>query len=354
MATWPLQADCKAFYGDPTGTNGKASPKWQSANLVTIKPPWTLRYEGKAVRGIRVHKKCAESLARVLQAIWERVGQSQDEIDRIGMSVFGGSFNYRPKRGGSSLSMHAYGCAVDFDPDRNGFGDPTPEMDRRVIEEFEREGWEWGGHWSKPDGMHFQAARTRASPPRLSPAPVGRPVASTSTLGADEIRAIQQALRNLGYSEVGFVDGIWGSRTTGALAAFQAQEGLPTTGQPDSATRLRLISATPRPVSAEREALTAQDLRSASPPVAYAHDAKTWAGLAAFFSFLMTVLNGIIDFFGEAATKIAPMREFLSDVPPAVWFAAASGIAYATWRNSAKAEKASVDQIRSGETAGPV
>lgn len=44
-----------------------------------------------------------------------------------------------------------------------------------------------------------------------------------------EIHAIQQRLSDLGYHEVGLIDGKMGSRTRGALAAFQAHEGLPIT-----------------------------------------------------------------------------------------------------------------------------
>lgn len=163
MANWPLQRNCPAFYGDPRVNNAA----WQSANLVVVPTPWKLFFDGKPVSGIRIHRKAAPSLQKVLAAIWKRVGQSQAEIDRIGLSKFSGSYNLRSMTGSKALSMHAYGCAIDFDAANNGYGDTTPAMDRRVVEEFEREGWEWGGHWKTPDGMHFQAAWTRLSPPRL-------------------------------------------------------------------------------------------------------------------------------------------------------------------------------------------
>jgi len=171
MTEWPLQRDCDSFYGNPRGADGGASDRWEGISLVSVPCPWTLRYEGQPVRGIRVHRKCAASLTRVLDAIWQRLGRSQAEMDRVGMSIYGGSYNFRRMRGLGALSMHAYGCALDFDPAHNALGDPKPAMDRRVIAEFEREGWEWGGHWSRPDGMHFQAARTSLNPPRLAPAP---------------------------------------------------------------------------------------------------------------------------------------------------------------------------------------
>lgn len=171
MQTWPLQRECDTFYGNPRGTNGRANPGWEATNLILVPCPWKLSFAGQPVRGLRVHKKCAESMKRVLDAIWVRFGRSQAAIESARMHLYAGAYNYRLMRGGNSLSMHSYGCAVDFDPERNGLGDSTPAMDRRVIEEFEREGWEWGGHWSRCDGMHFQAARTQAVPKRLAKTP---------------------------------------------------------------------------------------------------------------------------------------------------------------------------------------
>lgn len=158
MTTWPVQSKCPQFYGDIQKISNQ---------LVLVKCPWVIRFNGNVVNGITIHKKCAASLERILKAIWLRLGEDQVEIDRIGMSKFSGSYNPRKIAGSNAWSMHAYGCAVDFDSANNWLGDTTPAMDRRVIEEFEREGWEWGGHWKKPDGMHFQAAWTRINPPRL-------------------------------------------------------------------------------------------------------------------------------------------------------------------------------------------
>lgn len=286
MTVWPLQKNCDAFYGNPRGAGNGASAKWEAENLVTVKCPWGLKYNGKAVAGIRIHRKAADSLTRVLNAIWERVGRSQTEVDRIGMSKYGGSYNFRAMRGGAALSMHSYGCALDFDPARNALGSKKMSMDMRVIEEFEREGWEWGGHWSRPDGMHFQAARTKAIPARLATsttAPAAKALTST------EIMRLQAQLKNLGYYEVGIPDGKLGDKTRSALLAFKADNGLELTVGVDNAVWVALAKAKPRPAPAGRAKATT------APSVA----AKTGTALK--------VVGGVAAVSGAADTALQPI-----------------------------------------------
>jgi hypothetical protein len=44
---------------------------------------------------------------------------TQQQMDEFGLNIFGGCYNYRLKRGGTTLSMHSWGAAFDFDPIRN-------------------------------------------------------------------------------------------------------------------------------------------------------------------------------------------------------------------------------------------
>lgn len=161
MNQWPTQSNRTAFYGNPSSRDpAKPSVIWESANLVRITPPFKMTYAGNPVSSIRIHKKCAASLQRVFNAIWEASGKSQAKCDEWGVSIFGGTYNYRLTRGGNKLSSHSWGCAIDLDPARNGFGDATPNFAKipQVLKAFAAEGWTWGGKWSKPDGMHWQAA----------------------------------------------------------------------------------------------------------------------------------------------------------------------------------------------------
>jgi peptidoglycan hydrolase-like protein with peptidoglycan-binding domain len=69
-----------------------------------------------------------------------------------------------------------------------------------------------------------------------------RQVPAEQLLSADEVRGVQQQLTELGYAP-GKLDGIWGPRTTGALAAFQSHEGLVADGQYTAETKTKLAAA---------------------------------------------------------------------------------------------------------------
>lgn len=92
------------------------------------------------------------------------------------------AFNFRPVAGGSELSIHSYGLAIDVNTYENPYYVPEedyvfPPDARRfvnrsldgpyVIHEgdlcwrlFTEHGWEWGGSWSTPkDYQHFEYRR---------------------------------------------------------------------------------------------------------------------------------------------------------------------------------------------------
>ena len=145
---WPKsdQASLRAFYGPP-GTE---------SILVGMPVPEgvIVKYEGKQVQTIRCHAKVAASLSRVLK-----------EISKIAPGIllqYAGCYNNRSVRGGSTPSLHAYGAAIDFDPDNNGNHTHWPTgatMPIEVMECFAREGWLAAGAFWNRDAMHFQATR---------------------------------------------------------------------------------------------------------------------------------------------------------------------------------------------------
>jgi len=166
---WPLQSACDTFYGNPRGAGGHSSSAWEAANLTHVSPPFKMFYAGKPVLSVKIHRKCAASLTRVFAAIWEAAKHDQATIDRWGVSIFGGSYNFRLMRGSSHLSMHSYGCAIDLAPERFPMGTHDHTFMPQVIQAFANEGWE-----NLPnDRMHFQAARVPglALPQHVAPRP---------------------------------------------------------------------------------------------------------------------------------------------------------------------------------------
>ena len=71
------------------------------------------------------------------------------------LKTWDGCFNIRNKRGASSASLHSWGCAIDVNSAWNGLG-KTPTLSQGFVKCFTDNGFDWGGHWNKPDGMHFQ------------------------------------------------------------------------------------------------------------------------------------------------------------------------------------------------------
>ncbi len=100
----------------------------------------------------------------MLEAIWEACASDVSKISALKYDRYDGSFNLRPMRGGTTLSMHAYGCALDFDAADNPFHSETHlfTADSIIVQKFEAAGWIWGGRWLSPDAMHFQAARVHS------------------------------------------------------------------------------------------------------------------------------------------------------------------------------------------------
>jgi len=159
---WPRYKDLNEFYGNPDGDcDGMPSPKWEADNLTSIVPPYPMYWSWsmQPVKSIKIHKKCAGSLFDILTEISNEVPKEirvKSQINRCG-----GAYNFRRMRGLHTLSTHSWGCAIDLSPELNWLGrvydSKLNMMPMKVVEIFQSHGWVWGGKWSRPDAMHFQA-----------------------------------------------------------------------------------------------------------------------------------------------------------------------------------------------------
>ncbi len=153
---WPTQAEVRSgrsFFGRP-GNEGV---------LMSVVPPYPLYYEGQAVRSIRVHELIATHVLSALRQVLEHYGS--EEIRRLGLDLYGGSYNYRSATGSDALSMHAWGIALDFSPTANAYHMQAP---RATLSHRDcRAWWEiWESHGAvslgracNRDWMHLQFAR---------------------------------------------------------------------------------------------------------------------------------------------------------------------------------------------------
>lgn len=98
-------------------------------------------------------------------------------------------------------------------------------------------------------------AVTIANHPKSRLLDVRRPVLSDGSGAQDpvpSVLAIQTWLKELGYFEVGILDGKYGPRTRAAILAFRADNALPLSPEIDARLVSALTDAKPRPVSPER------------------------------------------------------------------------------------------------------
>jgi len=72
------------------------------------------------------------------------------------LKTWDGCFNIRLVRGStSSMSLHSWGVAIDVNAAWNGLG-VTPVLTPGFVKCFTDAGFDWGGTWTRRDGMHFQ------------------------------------------------------------------------------------------------------------------------------------------------------------------------------------------------------
>lgn len=153
MSRWPRdnQPDLIAFYGDP-------GSRTFGANLVKVVPPFRMTYTGKPAEHLVFHRLAAPPLLRALNSIWDYYGRDQRKIDALRISVFSGTYNPRKVRGSATKwSNHAYGAAIDFDAERNGFNTGRGHIPLPVVAAFKAEGFAWGADYkNRTDPMHFE------------------------------------------------------------------------------------------------------------------------------------------------------------------------------------------------------
>lgn len=74
------------------------------------------------------------------------------------LKTWDGCFNIRQKRGLSSMSLHSWAIAIDVNAFENGLNQ-EPKLSKLFVSCFTKNGFDWGGTWTRKDGMHFQLSK---------------------------------------------------------------------------------------------------------------------------------------------------------------------------------------------------
>jgi len=130
-------AQCLKKYGDPV----------LQKNLVMWDVPTTLEV-GIIPKKIYCNKDLVGPLSKALTALIA-TGYVKE------LKTWDGCFNIRKKRGLSSMSLHSWGIAIDVNAFENGLN-MTPKLSAGFVKCFTDNGFDWGGTWTRKDGMHFQ------------------------------------------------------------------------------------------------------------------------------------------------------------------------------------------------------
>jgi hypothetical protein len=145
-----------ATFGDIFGyiaADHTLDSRWQTEFLARIVLPFPIALSwdhSQTLSAITCHKLLATSFTGVFNRIQSSGLQSK-------VTSFGGCFSFRSQRTGTKLSTHAWGIAIDLNPETNAQG-TAGDMDAELISIFRSAGFKWGGDWEGKtrDPMHFQ------------------------------------------------------------------------------------------------------------------------------------------------------------------------------------------------------
>lgn len=147
-----------ATYGsirDYIKEDGTLRSSWVRERAAYVFCPWDCRLswdKDVRVKRFQVHAYLREDFEFVIQKI------HSEGLGRL-LPFYGGGFAFRAKRGiAGQYSVHSFLAAWDFNPETNELGE-IGDMDPKIVEIFELNGYTWGGRFSRPDWMHFQKVR---------------------------------------------------------------------------------------------------------------------------------------------------------------------------------------------------
>jgi putative chitinase len=162
------------------------------------------------------------------------------------------------------------------------------------------------------------------------------------------VAQVQRRLKELGYTEIGNVDGDFGDMTEKALLIFRHDNGLPLTPTIDEALLVAMAKAAPRRLPEGRTEATPADVREKVPE---ARD-SWWSKVLALFGMVGTGIAGLFSFLidnvGGVKASLKPLTDTIGAVPLWGWAVLLGGGLLAIWLKSSSGEKKTVAAYQEG------
>lgn len=170
--------------------------------------------------------------------------------------------------------------------------------------------------------------------------------------------AIQRALSEKGYHEVGRVDGLNGPRTRAATLAFLADNNLPLEATPSRSLLADILAAPHREISPARQAATEKDLRGQSRIVDGAANIRnvTTVGAVAIAAGEAIESSGVLESLKNISENAGQFQEALAALASFVnfavdnWWIVAMAIGFYVFLRAGSVIKARVEDHREGRT----
>nr|WP_223217940.1 MULTISPECIES: peptidoglycan-binding protein [Mesorhizobium] len=191
------------------------------------------------------------------------------------------------------------------------------------------------------------AGASPVTPTAPDPAPVDL-AAAVPAVAKDTIARVQQQLKDLGYTEVGGVDGKTGTMTATAIRAFRAENGLPPGDGIDDDLLLALQKAKPRVLAPARTDATPEVVRDKVPEVRTNWLTKVGAFFTGLVALVGSFFDGILGNLGAASGYIQPVKDAAGDLPGWVWMLAIAVVAGGLYLVARHGEAKGVEAFQTG------
>ena len=133
---------------------GQFAAHVEPQGALRIDPSWIASHIASAHVPILGTVRCNRNLIPTLRASL-RYLQRSGLASLVRPSEYRGCFVPSLIPGSAEISHHTWGSALDVNVNANWLGQ-TPHQDPRLVGDFVRHGFVWGGRFLVPDGMHFE------------------------------------------------------------------------------------------------------------------------------------------------------------------------------------------------------